>query len=357
MDPARTSRRSSDHHPWSRARVREGGRGPGPAAPARPRLRPHDLDAVIPTGSALHGDRPRPAGPRRERQAARRLLRRRLRQRMRDLLTVLGIDKVTVVGHSFGGGVAMQFAYQFPERTERMILVAPGGLGPEVTPAHPGDHAARLPPRDGRGDAARLRHWAWPGSGRSRAAGAAGPRPRRSPTSSTRSATPVARGDPARRPRRGRHARPDRHDGRPRLPHPGDADVVVWGADDIVIPVSTPRTPRGSPRRGRRGAPERRALPAQGPPRALREDRQHLHPATQPASYHRGRWRSCCATAPPSRPTGPRPARRPSPRSASLLRAGAPRPVDRAAAPRRRRRGRWRRRSPGRGRRGSRRRP
>ncbi|CAB4733271.1 unannotated protein [freshwater metagenome] len=54
---------------------------------------------------------------------------------MRDLLTVLGIDKVTVVGHSFGGGVAMQFAYQFPERTERMMLVASGGLGPEVTPA------------------------------------------------------------------------------------------------------------------------------------------------------------------------------------------------------------------------------
>ena len=52
---------------------------------------------------------------------------------MRDLLTVLGIDKVTVVGHSLGGGVAMQFAYQFPERTERMILVAPGGMGPEVT--------------------------------------------------------------------------------------------------------------------------------------------------------------------------------------------------------------------------------
>jgi pimeloyl-ACP methyl ester carboxylesterase len=51
---------------------------------------------------------------------------------MRDLLTVLGIDKVTVVGHSFGGGVAMQFGYQFPERTERMVLVAPGGLGPEV---------------------------------------------------------------------------------------------------------------------------------------------------------------------------------------------------------------------------------
>jgi pimeloyl-ACP methyl ester carboxylesterase len=66
---------------------------------------------------------------------------------MRDLLTVLGIDKVTVVGHSLGGGVAMQFAYQFPERTERMILVAPGGLGPEVSAALravtlPGFHTA-----------------------------------------------------------------------------------------------------------------------------------------------------------------------------------------------------------------------
>jgi pimeloyl-ACP methyl ester carboxylesterase len=53
---------------------------------------------------------------------------------MRDLLTVLGVDKVTVVGHSLGGGVAMQFGYQFPERTERLVLVSPGGLGPEVTP-------------------------------------------------------------------------------------------------------------------------------------------------------------------------------------------------------------------------------
>ena len=53
---------------------------------------------------------------------------------MRDLLTVLGIDRATLVGHSFGGGVAMQFAYQFPERTERLLLVGSGGLGPEVTP-------------------------------------------------------------------------------------------------------------------------------------------------------------------------------------------------------------------------------
>jgi pimeloyl-ACP methyl ester carboxylesterase len=74
---------------------------------------------------------------------------------MRDLLTLLGIDRATVVGHSFGGGVAMQFAYQFPERTERMLMIAPGGLGREVTPllrmltvplADTAMRAATLPP-------------------------------------------------------------------------------------------------------------------------------------------------------------------------------------------------------------------
>ena len=62
---------------------------------------------------------------------------------MRDLLTILGIDRVSVVGHSFGGGVAMQFAYQFPERTERLVLVRPAawvtrsrsGSGPSTCPA------------------------------------------------------------------------------------------------------------------------------------------------------------------------------------------------------------------------------
>jgi pimeloyl-ACP methyl ester carboxylesterase len=48
---------------------------------------------------------------------------------MRDLLSVLDIETATVVGHSLGGGVAMQFAYQFPERCERLVLVATGGGG------------------------------------------------------------------------------------------------------------------------------------------------------------------------------------------------------------------------------------
>ena len=53
---------------------------------------------------------------------------------MRDLLAVLEIDRVTLVGHSLGGGVAMQFAYQYPEKTERLILVASGGAGQGVSP-------------------------------------------------------------------------------------------------------------------------------------------------------------------------------------------------------------------------------
>src|SRR3954467_6746147 len=51
---------------------------------------------------------------------------------IRDLLTALGHDTATVVGHSLGGGIAMQMAYQFPERCERLVLVSSGGLGREV---------------------------------------------------------------------------------------------------------------------------------------------------------------------------------------------------------------------------------
>src|SRR4051794_19418924 len=51
---------------------------------------------------------------------------------LRDLLSALGHDKGTIVGHSLGGGVAMQMAYQFPDRCERLVLVSSGGLGREV---------------------------------------------------------------------------------------------------------------------------------------------------------------------------------------------------------------------------------
>lgn len=53
---------------------------------------------------------------------------------IRDLLAAIGVDTATVVGHSLGGGVAMQFFYQFPQRVERLALVSSGGLGREVSP-------------------------------------------------------------------------------------------------------------------------------------------------------------------------------------------------------------------------------
>src|SRR5919197_5684608 len=61
---------------------------------------------------------------------------------LRDLLGVLDVERVTVVGHSLGGGVAMQFAYQFPERCERLVLVSSGGIGRSV---HPVLRASTLP--------------------------------------------------------------------------------------------------------------------------------------------------------------------------------------------------------------------
>ena len=63
----------------------------------------------------------------------------------RDLLLALGHERVTVVGHSLGGGIALQFAYQFPQLVGRLVLVSSGGLGREVSPIL---RAAALPLAD-----------------------------------------------------------------------------------------------------------------------------------------------------------------------------------------------------------------
>src|ERR1700748_49055 len=51
---------------------------------------------------------------------------------LRDLLDELGVDSATVVGHSLGGGIAMQFLYQHPEYCRRLVLISSGGLGQDV---------------------------------------------------------------------------------------------------------------------------------------------------------------------------------------------------------------------------------
>ena len=63
----------------------------------------------------------------------------------RDLLFALDRTSATVVGHSLGGGVALQFAYQFPELVDRIVLLDSGGLGTEVSPLL---RAAALPGAD-----------------------------------------------------------------------------------------------------------------------------------------------------------------------------------------------------------------
>jgi pimeloyl-ACP methyl ester carboxylesterase len=52
---------------------------------------------------------------------------------VRDLLVALGHDRASFIGHSLGGGIAMQLSYQFPERCERLVLVDSGGLGRGVS--------------------------------------------------------------------------------------------------------------------------------------------------------------------------------------------------------------------------------
>jgi len=53
---------------------------------------------------------------------------------VRDILALTGNRHATIAGHSLGGGIAMQFAYQFPEMCARLVLVGSAGLGPQVTP-------------------------------------------------------------------------------------------------------------------------------------------------------------------------------------------------------------------------------
>jgi pimeloyl-ACP methyl ester carboxylesterase len=212
---------------------------------------------------------------------------------MRDLLTVLGIDKVTVVGHSFGGGVAMQFAYQFPDRTERVVLVSTGGLGKDVTPlirflTVPGSSAAIA--------AATFRPWRSLVGGTMRALS-------RTPLAATRDLDEVARiyeslADPATR-RAVQRVTSHVLNWKGQFVTMTDRSylarlmpvLVVWGRDDMVIPSKHADN-----------------APTQVSDVHVLNDSGHFphkdHPeefcrlvtafieANEPAQYHRGRWRA-----------------------------------------------------------------
>ncbi len=214
---------------------------------------------------------------------------------MRDLLTVLGIDRVTVIGHSFGGGVAMQFAYQFPERTERLLLVATGGLGPEVTPviraiSTPGFHQAMgvltLPG---------VRH-----------AGVAGLRAlSRTPLKQTRDLDQVATIFDSFKDPYARHA--IRHvvkavvDWRGQVISMADRAYltdampmcVVWGRDDQVIPARhADNAARLAPKARVEVIPNAGHFPHRDHPHRFAKIVHEFIRTTQPASYSRARWRN-----------------------------------------------------------------
>ena len=48
--------------------------------------------------------------------------------RMQDFLTALGIERCALVGNSLGGAISIRMALNEPERIEKLVLMAPGGL-------------------------------------------------------------------------------------------------------------------------------------------------------------------------------------------------------------------------------------
>lgn len=213
---------------------------------------------------------------------------------MRDLLTILGIDKVTVVGHSFGGGVAMQFAYQFPDRTERVVLVSTGGLGHEVTPL--------------------IRFLTVPGSGMLLAAATLRPwRPLISgalkslsklPISATRDLDEVARiyeslADPAQR-RAVQRVTSHVLNWRGQFVTMTDRSylarlmpvLVIWGRQDLVIPSSHADLAPTHAMSDVHVFNDSGHFPHKDHPAEFVRITSEFIAANEPAHYHRGRWRA-----------------------------------------------------------------
>jgi pimeloyl-ACP methyl ester carboxylesterase len=213
---------------------------------------------------------------------------------MRDLLTILGIDKVTVVGHSFGGGVAMQFAYQFPDRTERVVLVSTGGLGKEVTPlirflTVPGSRSVLA--------AATFRPWRPLVAGTMRSLS-------RLPISATRDLDEVARiyealADPAQRTAvqrvtshvlnwKGQFVTMTDRSYLARLM----PVLVIWGRQDMVIPSSHADLAPTHALSDVHIFDDSGHFPHKDHPDEFVRIVEEFIAANEPAHYHRGRWRA-----------------------------------------------------------------
>ena len=185
---------------------------------------------------------------------------------IRDLLAAIGVERASIVGHSLGGGVAMQFFYQFPQRVERLVLISSGGLGHEVSPMLRTRGAARR-----LGAAVADDPSAPAGGARARPAAAcasaalgggvlpAGDRARAAPAGERRRAPGV----PAHAALGDRRARPARQRHRPPVPAGDDADADRVGRARQHDPDrARPPRPRGDPATAASGrCPTRRTSP------------------------------------------------------------------------------------------------
>ena len=63
---------------------------------------------------------------------------------LKTLLDELGIEKTHLVGNSLGGGTAVRFALDYPDRAGRLVLMGPGGLSLNVFAADPTEGVKRL---------------------------------------------------------------------------------------------------------------------------------------------------------------------------------------------------------------------
>ncbi|MET0909348.1 MAG: alpha/beta fold hydrolase [Ilumatobacteraceae bacterium] len=158
---------------------------------------------------------------------------------VRDLLDVLGHRGATVVGHSLGGGIAMQFAYQYPERCERLVLVSSGGLGTEVSIAL---RAAALPGTEHLVSLIAHRYVIAAGTLAGRLAAAVGVRADASLVEAARAYATLADGEIR---QSFFHTLRNVVDGRGQRVSATDRlylmneipSLVVWGTDDRIIPV------------------------------------------------------------------------------------------------------------------------
>ena len=214
---------------------------------------------------------------------------------IRDLLAAIGVDRASIVGHSLGGGVAMQFFYQFPQRVERLVLVSSGGLGQRGQPA-----AAQ------RGAARRLGRCC-----RSPRTGACSTRCRRAASRCSargtrkgvylqaiaRALRPLeragrARGVPADAALGHRRARPARQRARPPLPAARRCRrSIVWGERDHTIPIEHGRAAhRAVPHSRFETLPRAAHFPHLEDPAGLAEVLRDFLDTTEPAQMDDADW-------------------------------------------------------------------